>query len=315
MSHPPPLPAPLYRGSVNTWECDDGGHLNVRFHVERAMIGLAHLANHLQMPRAFTPSAGATLIPVEAHIRFLKEARPGAPLAMGGGVVSLEEETALVCLDMRHGDGAPASVFSVRVAHVEARMMRRFGWSERSRAAAKRLACALPVHAAPRSIDLSRPSPNASSARAAQLGAERIGATMVFPDQCDAFGRLRGEQLIGRVSDSVPNFLTDWREDLAKEAAQRGANTAPAGAVVEARFSFRAWPRAGDLVEIFSGIVEVGDKTMRLCHWICDAETGTAWATMEVIALTFDAITRKTIAPSPELRARMQARAIPELAL
>ena len=44
MSYPAPLPAPLYQGSVNTWECDDGGHLNVRFHFERAFVGLAHMA-------------------------------------------------------------------------------------------------------------------------------------------------------------------------------------------------------------------------------------------------------------------------------
>ena len=55
MSHPAPLPAPLYQGSVNTWECDDGGHLNVRFHFERAMVGLAHFARALEMTRAFTP--------------------------------------------------------------------------------------------------------------------------------------------------------------------------------------------------------------------------------------------------------------------
>ncbi|HYD73663.1 MAG TPA: thioesterase, partial [Candidatus Binatia bacterium] len=76
VTHPAPLPAPLYQGSVNSWECDDGGHLNVRFHFERAMIGLAHFARALEMPRA---AAGATLAPLEAHIRFLKEARPGAP--------------------------------------------------------------------------------------------------------------------------------------------------------------------------------------------------------------------------------------------
>jgi len=47
MTHPAPLPAPLYQGSVNTWECDDGGHLNIRFHFERAFVGLAHMARQV----------------------------------------------------------------------------------------------------------------------------------------------------------------------------------------------------------------------------------------------------------------------------
>lgn len=302
VTHPAPLPAPLYRGSVNTWECDEGGHLNVRFHFERAMSGLAHMAHALEMPHAFTARAGATLIPLEAHIRFLKEARPGAPLAMHGGVISMDESEALLCLDMRHADGAPASCFTMKVAHVETRAFRPFPWAARSRAAAERMHCALPQHATPRSIDPTRaPSEDASLQRAIELGAARIGAALVTPHQCDAFGRLRGEHFPGRISDSVPNLLAHWRQ----EAAQANEGSAPAGAVVEARIVYRRFPRAGDLIEVRSGIIEVGEKTLRLAHWLCDPESGGVWASMEAVALTFDTATRKTISPAPEARARL----------
>lgn len=306
MSHPAPLPAPLYQGSVNTWECDDGGHLNVRFHLERAMSGLALMAAALGVPRAFSEAAGSTIAPIEAHIRFLKEARPGAALVMHGGVVKLGESDATICLDMRHADGAPASCFTLKVAHVETRGFRAFPWSARTRAAAQRLHAALPAHAKARSIDLARPLAEASRQRALDIGAERIGAAMVTPDQCDAFGRLRGEHFVGRVSDSVPNLLSHWREAM---AADNGA--APAGAVVEARLAFRRFPRAGDLIEIYSGIAEVGDKTLRLAHWIVDPESGRAWASMEAVALTFDTATRKTIAPSAEARERAAKLVVP----
>jgi acyl-CoA thioester hydrolase len=305
MSHPAPLPAPLYQGSVNSWECDDGGHLNVRFHFERGMIGLGHFAQALGMPRAFKPAAGATLVPLEAHIRFLKEARPGAPLVMHGGVAKLDESQAQLCLDMRHADGAPASCFTLKVAHVDTRGFRPFPWSARSRAAAKRLHCALPAHARPRSIDLAcAPSADASLQRAIDLGAARTGATMVTPDQCDAFGRLRGEHFVGRVSDSVPNLLAQFRQDSAANGE------APAGAVVEARFVWRRFPRAGDLIEVRSGIAEIGEKTLRLAHWLCDPESGAVWASMEAVALTFDTTTRKAIAPPPEARARLEKHVI-----
>jgi acyl-CoA thioester hydrolase len=305
MSHPAPLPAPLYRGSVNTWECDDGGHLNVRFHLERAMIGLAHFAYALEMPHAFAKTAGATLMPLEAHMRFLKEARPGAPLAMHGGVVRIGDSDATLCLDMRHADGAPSSVFTMRVAHVDTRGFRPFPWSQRSRAAAKRLTVTLPEHAAPRSLDPGQsPAPDASRERAQELGAIRIGASMVLREQCDVFGRMRGEHFIGRVSDSIPNLLAGWRQEAA------AADTEPAGAVVEARIVLRRWPQAGDLIEVMTGVAAVGDKTFRLVHWICDPESGAAWASMEAVALTFDIKTRKAIQPSPEARARMQARVI-----
>ena len=302
---PAPLPAPLYQGSVNTWECDEGGHLNVRFHLERAMIGLAHMARALEVPRAFTEAAGSTLLPREAHVRFLKEARPGAPLVMHGGVVALGEDDATLCLDMRHGDGAPSSCFTLKVSHVTTRGLRPFPWSSRSRAAAQRLACALPEHAKPRSIDPGKPPSKASRDSAIALGAKRIGGTMASPDQCDAFGRLRGEQFIGRISDSVPNLLSGWREE-----AGAANNAEPAGAVVEARIIFRRFPRAGELIEVYSGIVEIGEKTLRIVHWLCDPESGAAWASMEAVALTFDTKTRKAIAPPPEARARLQSRVV-----
>lgn len=304
--HPAPLPAPLYQGSVNTWECDDGGHLNVRFHLERAMVGLAHMAAALELPRAMTEAAGSTLMLREAHVRFLKEARPGATLVMHGGVAKLDETEATLCLDMRHGDGAPSSCFTVRAAHVETRGYRAFAWSKRSRAAAKRLHVALPAHAKPRSIDMSQTPADISRAGAIERGATRIGGALVTPDQCDAFGRLRGEHFVGRISDSVPNLLSQWRHAAASETG-----AAPAGAVVEARIVFRRFPRAGDLIEVHSGIVEVGEKTLRLVHWLVDPESGIGWASMEAVALTFDTATRKALAPSAEARAHVQKLIVP----
>ena len=299
MSHPAPLPAPLYQGSVNTWECDDGGHLNVRFHLERAFTGLAHMARALELPHAHTESAGSILLAQEVHVRFIKEARPGAPLVMHGGVVDIGESDATLCLDMRHHDGAPGTAFTFKVRHVETRGLRSFPWSARSKDAAKRLKCKLPEHAKPRSIDTNAAPAGASLANANALGARRIGGAIVYPDQCDALGRLRGEHFVGRISDSVPNLLAPWRQAATVDGVQ------PAGAVVEARFVFRKFPRAGELIEVHSGIVEIGEKTLRIVHWIVDPESGAAWASMEAVALTFDVTTRKALTPSAEARERV----------
>lgn len=304
MSQPARLPAPLYRGSANAWECDEGGHLNVRFQFERALVGLGHFAHALGMPRAFTPAAGATLVVQEAHIRFLKEARPGEGLTMHGGVVEMGESEATLCLDMRHDDGAPASAFTLKIAHADTRGFAPFPWTRRTRAAAQAFQCALPAHAAPRSVDVAKTPCDATLQNAEALGASRIGASMIAPSDCDAFGRWRGEHVLGRVSDSVSHLLRTFRQRLA------GDGVTPAGAVVEARVVFRHWPRAGDLIDIYSAITEVGEKTMRIVHWLCDPETGVAWASMEAVALTFDVATRKTITPSAEARAALQKRVV-----
>jgi acyl-CoA thioester hydrolase len=312
VSYPPPLPAALYQGSVNTWECDDGGHLNVRFQLERAMAGLAFLAGAMGMR---TANAGAIFLPLDLHVRFLKEARPGAGLVMHGGVLDLEESGANICLDMRHSDGAPATAFRLQVAHVEPRDLKPFPLSSKTRAAAAKLMCALPEHASPRSVDVTRAPSDVKLARAKELGLARIGGHLVTPDQCDPFGRLRAEHVFGRVSDSIPNLISQWRQKLAKDAAKTGAPVEPAGAVVEARVVFRRWPRAGDLIEVHSGVAEVSAKTNRLVHWLVDPVSGAGWASVEAMALTFDIATRKAITPSPEALAAMTARVIPGLAV
>ncbi len=294
-----PTSQPLvYQGSTDPWECDEGGHLNVRFHVERAMTGLAHMARALDMERAFAQGAGATLLPTDMHVRFLKEALPGAPLSMRGAVLAFNETSARFCLDMRHAGGEPASAFSITAAHADPRTGKPFAWSSRSRGAAPHLIARAPEHAAPRSIDVDRAPGEASLARARALGARCVGVNCVRPADCDAFGRMRPELYFGFASDGAPHLLADWRKALAKDTA-----ATPAGAVLEARVVFRAWPRAGDLIEAHSALVAIEEKINRLVHWLLDPHSGEAWASVEIVGLTFDLATRKAIAPSSAARA------------
>ena len=225
---------------------------------------------------------------------------------MHGAVIALGETEAKLCLDMRHEDGSPAASFTLRAAHADARTLKPFAWSLRTRAAAAAQTRPLPEHAAPRSIDITQAPSEATRARALELGAVRIGAAAITPDQCDAFGRLRLEHFPGRISDAVPNLMSAWRRDAAA-----GGATTPAGAVVEARLVLRRWPRVGDLMEIFTGVAAVGPgKIMRLVHWVCDPFSGVCWASMEAVAVIFDVATRKAITPSADALELMQKRVI-----
>ena len=68
----------VWRGQVNAWNCDEMGHMNVRFYVSRFMEGLGGLALRLGLPDAFQRSTNATLLVRDHHLRFLKEAHAGA---------------------------------------------------------------------------------------------------------------------------------------------------------------------------------------------------------------------------------------------
>ena len=111
----------VWRGGVNAWQCDQMGHLNVRFYVAHAMEGLVALGGALGMSQAFAPRGSATLQVLQHHIRFLKEARVGDPLNMTAGLLGMGEDDARVLMLLAHsGEESPAAIVQTLVSHVSA---------------------------------------------------------------------------------------------------------------------------------------------------------------------------------------------------
>ena len=290
----------VWRGGVATWECDAMGHLNVGFYVAKAMEGLAGLATELGMPHAFAADARATLIVREQHIRFLREARPNAPLTMTGGVIEMAESEARLLLLLRHASGEIAASFQTLVSHATAQEGRAFPWPRRVLDRAAALTVAVPPEAAPRSIGLDSVESRASLARADELGLPRTGLGVVRAADCDVFGRMRTEQAMARISSGIPHIV--------------GA-TRTGGAALEYRLLYLEWPRAGDRVELRSGASGGDARFRRWTHWLVDPDNGRAWGSAEAIAVSFDLETRKIVTLSDEALAEADAQVIEGLTL
>jgi acyl-CoA thioester hydrolase len=303
----------VWSGGVNTWECDEMGHLNVRFWVAKSLEGMAGLAAQLGMPQAFSSHAEATLMVREQHIRFLREARPGVCLSMTGGVVEMGETDARLLLVIRHASGEPAATFQIVVSHATAHDLRPFPWPARIRERAAALAIDIPPFAAARGLDLAPATPTASLARAEALGLVRIGLGVVGPAECDVFGRMRPEMFIGRVSDGVARLFGDRRLETVVVEGQPLPRIG--GAVLEYRILHLDWPRAGDGVEVRSGFADCDKRTRRAFHWMVDPVSGRPWVTSEAVVVAFDLEARKIVENTPEAQARYRAEAIPGLGL
>ena len=53
----------LWKGSANTWDCDEMGHMNVRIYLEKAFEGLGTLAAHCHMSHVYqtgSPSSASS---------------------------------------------------------------------------------------------------------------------------------------------------------------------------------------------------------------------------------------------------------------
>ena len=310
-----PLPGvEIWRGGVNTWDCDEMGHMNVRHYVVRAQEGLIGLAAELGLPQAFSPYANATLLVKEHHIRFLREAHAGAPLYMLGGVIEMgESEARLLQLLVHPASGELAATFQTTVVHATPRDGQPFPWPQVARERAKALKVEVPEKARARSIDLSPFTTIASLARADALGLSRIGLGGLLPSDCDVYGRMRLEQFIGRVSDGIGSFIHPFRDVVVEHVDPRPARMG--GAVLEYRIAYLAWPRAGDRVDIRSGLIGTDARTMRVAHWMLDPATGEPWGTSEAVAITFDLDARKVVPVTDAARAALAANEVKGLAL
>lgn len=296
---------PLWKGSANTWDCDEMGHMNVRVYVEKAMEGLGPLARALDLPAAFSPRTPSTLIPREQHIRYIREVLPGRPLSMTGCVTDWGEDWVEVYQDMRHGDGRPAAAFRTRLVHATAANEEPFPWSMRTLQRLKELKDTPPPETAPRSLmpgGEARSDSEAGYAAVEESGVPLIGQGMVPAQHCDVFGTMWTPWFMGRVSDSVPNLLYDWRSRVAEAAG----DVRMGAAVLEYRLIYRRWPRVGDLFEIYSSLASVAEKTHSLVHWMMDPVTRQPWMTSEAVAVTFDLDKRKVIPTPMEMMAELE---------
>jgi acyl-CoA thioester hydrolase len=296
----------LYRGSANTWECDENGHMNVRFYVARMMEGLAELAAQAAMPQAFRDKAPATLRPRDQHIRFIREAHAAKPFVMTGCVLEVTESSVLVYQQINHLGGEPCAAFRTWVDHIDSESGHTFPFSRAARSALEGMIGPAPAELGPRSLDLvAAPISRPLLATADAAAVPTIGRGVVDARQCDPRGVMLPEFFIGRLSDSMPVLLRPWRDRMAEIARTSGETVRSGGAVLEYRIVYRRWPRAGDRYVVRSSLAFVKEKVHSFVHWILDPRTGEAWATSQAVAVAMNLETRKIIPASPEMQAEM----------
>lgn len=298
-----------WRGSAEAWECDEMGHMNVRFWVRHCLDGIIVLAEDIGCSGAFARGATATLIPTRQHIKFMREARAGAPLFSRGGIVSISDtEITFYCELVHSFSGEIGATFITTLAHVDAKTGKAFPFPARVAQLSEKFKIDIPTHGQPRSVSLDGDLVTGNIETAIATGSRFLGQAGVRGDEVDLFDRLYPDGMIGRVSNAMPNFLAKWREDATAEMTEIDGIARTAGAaVLEYRLDYLAWPTIGDMAVVYSGLTEVADKTIMLRHWLLDPQTGEPWCVCEALAVTLDLKARKIIANPPRAKAALKA--------
>ncbi|KAB7741221.1 hypothetical protein F2P47_05605 [Parvibaculum sedimenti] len=294
------------RSSVQTWQSDQMGHMNVQFYMEHATQGLAALGIYLGLGPRYIAADQARLIARDHHVRFLREQRPGAPFTIRAGILDVTDFGLRVYKEMWNTvSGEIAATFTADVELLDEDSHEMKPLPAKTIAAAKSLIIELPAHGAPRGLTLTPPRTAPKLADTKELVFTWQG--QIQADQCDAQGYLSARHFMGVVSDSIPNLLGQLMGD------DRSQNRKVGGAALEYRFHYHRFPRVGDVLTLRSGLKEVGPKTYTWCHWLFDLERGDAIATAEAVAISLDLEARKTIPIPDDLRAKLEGLVVPGL--
>lgn len=120
---------------------------------------------------------------------------------------------------------------------------------------------------------------------------------VVYPNQLDHMGHMNVQWYTSKFDEgtwhlfSNIGIISEYIRDNNKGMA-----------ALEQTTRYKAEVMAGDLIVVKSKILEVGDKTIRFFHLMCNPETGREVATTELVAVHLDRSKRRACALPEEIR-------------
>ena len=304
-----------WKGEAVNWECDELGHLNMRHYVGKAEEARQFLFIHLGLAHAYRAGAPSTVRTRELTVCYLREARPGARLAIRSGVTRLGEVDADVVHVMEHapdahGNVRVAATVEERVEHIALRTQAAFAWPQRLRKAVRIVdAGGIGARGLP-GIDAFGPDRDAVIA----MGADRVGAGVFRASEADAFGHIRPTSLFGRCSESVGHFRKGFPETHAAGGLSgHGAAARVSGVLLEMRLVRHAPAAPGRAFEVWSGLLEARAATRNLVHHIVDPVSGASFASMVATSGVMDLERRRLVKSTPDALERLRRNVLPGL--
>lgn len=291
-----------YRGAVNTWECDEMGHMNVKFYLGKAHQGLVNVGALLGLGPQALDAMGAELVLEAQHIRFLREMRVGADLSIEAGVVEISGGVLTIfqeALPLAASHVSATLVTKIALRDIKSGAV--ISFSDDVLARAGELATDIPDYGTSRTLSFNDPMFGVSEAEAIRTGHLPVSIAAVRSDQVDKGGCLYPDQYIGHISDGIGMLFGLMTKGLEDEIYERSETIG--GAALEYRFDFLKQPRLGDTIKVLSAPKQIMDKVYVLNHVIVDGETGEPFARANSVHIAFDLVTRKSV-PVPDLLRR-----------
>jgi len=293
-----------WRGEAVNWECDELGHLNMRHYMTKAQQARQMFIMQLGLVHAFEKGTSSTVRVREFHIRYIREALPGAPLHIKTAITRLGDDDMSLLHVMYHGDGSKAAIIREQLEHLYLPTHQTFPWPKRVKNRAKKLTIETPDYAKPRGLTYD-PMTGANLETVQKWGCQTIGRGVFQTWEVGNSDTVCAQHILGRLSGSIRHFSDGWPEGF-----EQGPVT---GVLLEIRHRFHQFPSSGDPFVLCSGVMGVTDKIRQLVHHVINPITGKPYGSFIAVNALIDLEKRKLVIPSAANIKKLKAQIIPNL--
>ncbi len=303
---------PTWQGEAVNWECDELGHLNMRHYMTKAQQARQMFVMQMGLAHAFRRGSPSTVRVREFHIKYLREARPGARLRIETGMTRQGETDMSLLHMMYHANGEIAATIHEQVEHYYLRTHAAFTWPKRAADAYDLYNVDQPEIAKPRGLSLSTPMTGATMDEVKAWGLPCIGLGVFTTQETGPSHTVSAQHLIGRISECVGNFRAGWPEADGWESGN-AEDMDIMGVMLESRYRIYSFPEAGQPFHIYSGVLDVTDKIRRLVHHFIDPLSGQPIASVIAVNGLINLKTRKFATPTTDNLEKVRSAVTPGL--
>jgi acyl-CoA thioester hydrolase len=122
----------------------------------------------------------------------------------------------------------------------------------------------------------------------------------VYPHQCDHMGHMNVMWYAGKFDEASWQLLSTYGLTPSRMRRERIVMAAVEGHIV-----YKQELRAGDVITVHSEIIEVGNKSVRIAHEMRNDESGESVASMIIVGVHVDGVSRKATPLPADVRERM----------
>ncbi|MBA2400261.1 MAG: acyl-CoA thioesterase [Bradyrhizobium sp.] len=119
----------------------------------------------------------------------------------------------------------------------------------------------------------------------------------VYPWHCDHVGHMNVMWYVGKFDEATWNLIA--RLGLTPSYLRESGRGM---AAVQQNISYKRELLAGDIVEVKSRLLAITDKSIRMLHEMCNAETGEIAAICDITGVHLDRQARKSASFAPDIR-------------